>query len=341
VRPDNYLVVPLIEGQSLENKLLDAEGQPLLLQEALRISQEVLLALDYAHRQRVIHRDVKPSNILLDAEGRAYLADFGIALLMGQERITRGLTRGGSTIGTAEYMSPEQIITPKKIDHRADVYSFGCVLYEMLTGQPPFKADDESGESDDAVKFKHVHTAPTPISTLNPDVPAEIERIVMCALAKKADDRFGGCGEFARQLEQAQKQQPLVHRDDAMDKLKKAEARADELQKKLQSTPTLASASRSKRWKIATVVLSLLLICACVGVGITYDKYKKMTNDRNSQRFMHVIYKNEAESLRNEVESLKTEKAELWGRIGLLGSSNKYLSERVTDLEKTNEKPPE
>src|SRR5262245_20016283 len=117
-------VMPMIESYSLEDRL--SQG-PLSIQEVLRISADVLAALDYAHQQAVIHRDVKPSNILIDRDGHAFLTDFGIALLMGQER----RTRTGVAIGTTHYMSPEQIRRPRSVDHRTDVYSFRCVLYEM------------------------------------------------------------------------------------------------------------------------------------------------------------------------------------------------------------------
>src|SRR5262249_1763370 len=129
-----YLVMPLVEGPSLKGRL-EAAGGPLPLTEALQIAHDVLDALDYAHQHGVIHRDVKPSNILLDHEGHPSLMDFGIALTMHQAR----RTRTGSSIGTPYYMSPEQIVRPKTLDHRTDVYSFGCVFYEMVASHPPFE----------------------------------------------------------------------------------------------------------------------------------------------------------------------------------------------------------
>lgn len=191
-----YLVMALVEGESLEQRL--ARSKPLSLDEAMRISADVLAALDHAHQRGVIHRDVKTSNILLDKEGRAYLADFGIMLMVGTER----KTRTGSTIGTAFYMSPEQIRRPRTIDHRTDVYSFGCVLYEMLTGHTPFEKGDEDGDTDFVIKDGHVNRIPDPPRLKNAMMPQAIDSVVLKALAKNPDERYSGCGEFAFALAQ-------------------------------------------------------------------------------------------------------------------------------------------
>src|SRR5262245_55943194 len=131
-----FLVVEYLEGGTLAEAINRAKG-PIEIHKALQWSKQALSALDYAHRRRVIHRDVKTSNIMLDHEGAAYVMDFGIALVMGGRRITST----GMGIGTAEYMSPEQITRPKDLDHRTDVYSMGIVLYELLTGRVPFESE--------------------------------------------------------------------------------------------------------------------------------------------------------------------------------------------------------
>lgn len=190
-----YLVMPLVEGRSLEDHFL-IKGKPLPLPEALSISADVLSALDYAHQHGVIHRDVKPSNILLDANGHAHLVDFGIALMVGFDR----RTRTGTTIGTPHYMSPEQIRRPRDLDHRTDVYSFGCVLYEMVTGHPPFEANDDEGDTDFVVKEGHVSRQPVAPRLKNAAVPAVLNDIILRTLSKQPDERFSGCGEFARAL---------------------------------------------------------------------------------------------------------------------------------------------
>lgn len=191
-----YLVMPYIDNGSLESRLTLAKG-PLPVPEAIAIAQQILAALDYAHQKGVIHRDVKPSNILLDTEGRAYLADFGIALMLGESR----KTRTGTSIGTPHYMSPEQIMRPKTMDHRADVYSFGCVLFEMLTGAAPFTAGDDEGDADLIIKNAHLQHAPPDPRNLNSKLPKPLEDILLKVLQKEPNARYQGCGEFARALE--------------------------------------------------------------------------------------------------------------------------------------------
>jgi len=187
-----YLVMTYIAGGSLADVV--AQRSRLALTEALAISREILDALNFAHSQGVIHRDVKPSNILVKPDGHVCLVDFGIALVVGQRRHTQF----GTNIGTPEYMSPEQI-QAKKIDHRTDVYSFGCVLYEMLTGRPPFGSRDE-GKSEYEILDGHVHKPPPSLRALNPEVDERTETAVLRSLAKNPDERYGGCQELATEL---------------------------------------------------------------------------------------------------------------------------------------------
>jgi serine/threonine protein kinase len=177
--------------------------KPLAIPDALQISKQILSALDYAHQKGVIHRDVKPSNILLDGD-HAYLGDFGIALALGRPR----LTTFEQVMGTRCYMSPEQIQTPLKITHLSDVYSFGCVLYEMLTGRQPYPQSDDSKEAQYTMLAKRVHEPPTSPRTYNPAIPARLERVVLTALSANAPDRFAGCGSFARALEGIETEKP-------------------------------------------------------------------------------------------------------------------------------------
>lgn len=192
------LVMAMIDGMSLADLLDSRHDKRLSITEAIPIVHDLLSALNYAHKKGVIHRDVKPSNILLDKNGKGYLIDFGIALAVGEDR----RTRTGQTIGTPLYMSPEQIISPGEIDHRTDVYSVGCVFYEMLTGRPPFIADIAStGDFDFAVKQAHVNEQPKPpIERVN-NIPTYINDLIMFALQKKADKRLAGCQEFIRMLD--------------------------------------------------------------------------------------------------------------------------------------------
>jgi len=192
------MVMELIEGMSLDALIASSPGNRVDLALACRIMSELLTALNYAHMQGIWHRDVKPSNILLDRENHVHLADFGIALAIGENR----LTRAGIPVGTAAYMSPEQIQTPQQIDYRTDVYSAGCVFYEMLTGRPPFVAPND-GKSDPefVLQSAHIKQQPLPPVQLNPAIPPHINALILTALEKDRNRRIPGCGEFLRRLQ--------------------------------------------------------------------------------------------------------------------------------------------
>lgn len=194
---DLFLVMQYVAGGSLEDHLIASQGKPLSLEEAARISSDILNALDYAHQQGVVHRDVKPSNILLQ-DGRSFLTDFGVA---------KGLKSRpgapGESAGTYPYMSPEQILADRPADQRSDVYGFGCVLYEMLTGRPPFPVDPHTPCSDEELRHMHLAAEPKPPRELNPEIPERLNRVMLTALAKRPEDRFPGCGSFALAIEGA------------------------------------------------------------------------------------------------------------------------------------------
>jgi len=186
-----YYVMPYVEGESLRDRLKREKQLP--VQDALRIAEQAASALDFAHRHDVIHRDIKPENILLH-EGEAMVADFGIALAVtaaGGER----LTETGLSIGTPEYMSPEQVAGERTIDARSDIYSLACVLYEMLAGQPPF-----TGATAQAVLARHVTDPVPPIGTVRPGVSAAVAAAVTKALEKAPADRFRSVSEFVDAL---------------------------------------------------------------------------------------------------------------------------------------------
>jgi serine/threonine-protein kinase len=186
-----YYVMPFVEGESLFERLEREKRLP--LDDALRIARDVADALGYAHGRGVLHRDVKPENILL-AGGRALVADFGLARAIGAAD-RRKLTETGVMLGTVFYMSPEQICADHELDQRADIYSLGCILYEMLTGEPPY-----SGRSLEDVISRIIRAPVPPVQRLRAGVPAAVDQAIGRALAKSAAERFATMQEFAAAL---------------------------------------------------------------------------------------------------------------------------------------------
>ena len=183
-----YIVMELIEGGSLADELNQRakSATPLTLTDTANILNQVGAALGYAHQHGVIHRDVKPSNVMRDTTGRFILTDFGLA------KVTTGpsVTASGMSIGTPDYMSPEQVMG-EPVDARSDLYALGVILFKLVTGQLPFRADTPQ-----AAMFKRVKSrAPDPL-TIRPDLPKDIARVVMKSLAKSADERFSTADEF-------------------------------------------------------------------------------------------------------------------------------------------------
>ncbi len=195
-----YYVMPYVAGESLRARL-DRE-RPLPLDEALRLVREIAGALGHAHAQDLVHRDVKPENVLL-SDGIALVADFGIARVRAREdegaattlAATRAATGAGFTLGTPLYMAPEQATGDAALDGRADQYSLGCVLYEMLSGQPPFRAASVS-----ELIACHLRDPVPPLRALRPEVPEAIERVLFKALEKSPADRYPGMARFAEAL---------------------------------------------------------------------------------------------------------------------------------------------
>jgi hypothetical protein len=178
-----YIVMQCVDGPSLR-QLLDKRKR-LPIDDAVKIARQVAAALGYAHRERVVHRDVKPDNILLDADGRVLVTDFGISKAAEAASSAQQLTTEGMVVGTPQYMSPEQA-TGDKVDTRSDIYSLGIVLYQMLAGSVPF-----DGESVQSILMKQATGDPTPIRQLRPEVSAELAAVVDRMLAKDPGERFG------------------------------------------------------------------------------------------------------------------------------------------------------
>lgn len=192
----SYLVMDFIDGRDLE-KILDSRRGPLTVPEAVDISMQILAGLGFAHQSGIVHRDIKPSNVLVDSESQAYLMDFGIAKAL---RATRSVTQVNSRLGTPDYMSPEQIRNPRDVDRRSDIYSFGCMFYELLTGWPPF--DRGAGyETEHDIKTAHVNALPTPPVERKAGLPAPLNDIALHCLAKAKEDRPQSCEEILAELE--------------------------------------------------------------------------------------------------------------------------------------------
>jgi serine/threonine protein kinase/DNA-binding SARP family transcriptional activator/tetratricopeptide (TPR) repeat protein len=187
-----FYVMPYIAGESLRERLM-REGQ-LPVHVALRIAREVAGALTHAHSFGIVHRDIKPENILLSG-GHALVADFGIAHAVSEAGGNR-LTKSGMFVGTPPYMSPEQGSGTDEFDGRSDIYSLGCVLYEMLAGEPPF-----TGPTSESIARQHLITAPRPITDLRPTVPDHVAAAISRSLAKAPADRYGVAAQFAEALE--------------------------------------------------------------------------------------------------------------------------------------------
>jgi len=186
-----YYVMPLVTGETLRARLEREKQLP--IPEAVRIAREVASALDYAHRQGVVHRDIKPENILLH-DGSALVADFGIALAVQSAGGAR-MTQTGLSLGTPQYMSPEQAMGERTIDARSDIYALGTVVYEMLTGAPPF-----TGASVQAIVARVLSSEAEPPSRVRNTIPANVEQAVLTALAKLPADRQASAAEFASAL---------------------------------------------------------------------------------------------------------------------------------------------
>lgn len=174
-----YMVMEYVYGMTLKKYLIGNNG-PLELDEILRYTAQILRALRVAHSEGIIHRDIKPQNIMVLGDGKIKVMDFGIAKLPNAETVT--VT--DKAVGTVYYMSPEQA-SGKSIDPRSDIYSLGAMLYELATGEMPFK-----GDTPVAILMKHVNEKPVPPRVLNPKIPVGLEQIIMCAMSKKPQDRF-------------------------------------------------------------------------------------------------------------------------------------------------------
>jgi len=189
-----FMAMEYIEG--VELRTLIGEGQPLRVAQALSIAAQIAEGLAYAHQRGVVHRDVKPANIMVLANGPVKITDFGIARMRG----SRDLTQTGMLLGSPKYMSPEQVIG-KRADHRSDIFSLGVILYEMLCGAAPF-----NGENVTALMYQIVNFVPPAPSSVNQAVPEMLDYIVAKMIAKPVEERYADAAELARDLRECERQ---------------------------------------------------------------------------------------------------------------------------------------
>ncbi|MFL6055061.1 MAG: Stk1 family PASTA domain-containing Ser/Thr kinase [Actinoallomurus sp.] len=197
--PVPYIVMEYVEGRTLRDVLRDE--QKLSSERAMEMTDGILRALDYSHRGGIVHRDIKPANVMLTAGGEVKVMDFGIARALADSAAT--MTATAQVIGTAQYLSPEQA-RGERVDARSDLYSTGCVLFELLTGRPPFQ-----GDSPVAIAYQHVREEPPPPSRIDPSIPHWCDAIVMKALTKDPNYRYQSAAEMRADIQRALQGMPV------------------------------------------------------------------------------------------------------------------------------------
>ncbi len=210
-----YIVMEYVDGEPLSS-IIRSQG-PLAPNQAAGIATDIAKALSYAHRHGVVHRDIKPGNIMITADGQVKVGDFGIARAIGADE---NVTQTGLVMGTATYFSPEQA-QGLGVDGRSDVYSLGVVLFEMVTGQPPF-----TGETPVSIAYQHVREIPPEPRTINPAVPVALEAIILHAMAKQPADRYASAQEFQSDLQRFVQGGPVLAQGAAADSLGAADTSA-------------------------------------------------------------------------------------------------------------------
>jgi serine/threonine protein kinase len=276
-----YIVMDYAPGGTL--KELIRQG-PMSAERAASFVAPIAEALDYAHRQGLVHRDVKPTNILLTEDGRPLLTDFGIAKALYEHS---QLTQSGTSIGTPDYMAPEQI-RGEPVDGRTDIYALGIVLYEMLAGHVPFRAKTAA-----ALLYQHMNEQPPPLRSLNIDVPFWIQAVLDRALAKRPQDRFQHAGEFAQALRQQYMPGPAVRPPESRPATPLPRARRAATPPPRPPRPSTASRTAAKPrnkglvWILVGAVVVVLLVV--VGVGAVLLGGAGPQNPRSSPQVVTMV----------------------------------------------------
>ncbi len=244
-----YIVMEYVEGRTLRD-ILQGEGR-LLPQRALEVVADVCAALDVAHAAGIVHRDIKPGNVMLTPRGEVKVMDFGIARAVSDTSSTT--TQTAAVMGTAAYLSPEQA-RGETVDLRSDIYSTGCMLYELVTGAPPF-----TGDSPVAVAYQHVREEPTPPSAYDDTLPPSIDAVVLKAMAKRPDLRYQSADEMREDLLRAAAGQPVL----AVPVVAEPEPEMAQT-----SVTTLRAPERRRRGRPLLVVFGLILVAVVAGVAL-------------------------------------------------------------------------
>ncbi|MDF9717084.1 Stk1 family PASTA domain-containing Ser/Thr kinase [Nocardioides sp. ChNu-153] len=269
-----YIVMEFVAGRTLRDVL--REGRKILPERALEITSGVLSALDYSHRAGIIHRDIKPGNVMLTPSGDVKVMDFGIARAVSEASST--MTQTAAVVGTAQYLSPEQA-RGETVDSRSDVYSAGCLVYELLTGRPPFV-----GDSPVAVAYQHVREQAARPSEIDPSLAPEIDQIVMKSLAKRVEDRYQSAAamrsDIERYLAGRPVQAPAI--SDEPDEATGVPVGAVAAAPPTRRTPDEVEEERGPRkgpWVAAIAVLLALLVGVAVYVAATTDLFEDPPED--------------------------------------------------------------
>ena len=286
----HYIVMEYVEGRTLRDVI--RQDGPLLPERASEIAQAVARALAAAHEGGLVHRDIKPGNIMLTRDGEVKVMDFGIA------RSSTGdtLTQTAAILGTASYLSPEQA-QGAAVDARSDIYSLGCVLYEMLTGRPPF-----TGDSPVSIAYKHVREDPVPPSQLNGDVPEDMEAVVIKAMAKNQDNRYQTADEMREDLERAAAGMPTLATPLLAGEPTQAVTRRmpEDGTAVMTGVPPDERPERKRRWWIALVVL---LILAALGAAAFFLVRELLPQAPTGIRVPNVVGESEDDATRTLEEA--------------------------------------
>jgi serine/threonine-protein kinase len=256
--PQPYIVMEYVAGRTLREIL--REGRKILPERALEITAGVLSALDYSHRAGIVHRDIKPANVMLTPSGDIKVMDFGIARAIADASST--MTQTAAVVGTAQYLSPEQA-RGETVDSRSDVYSTGCLLYELLTGRPPFV-----GESPVSVAYQHVRETAAPPSSLDHDLPPEIDQIVMKSLAKSTEERYQSAAAMRADIERFLAGKPVVAPVVPVDSTDfiPTDAPDDERTSIFGGRELPEADDRRKKWPLVLVALGILALMVAAAV---------------------------------------------------------------------------